>query len=393
MKKTRNSYLIICIVVACFFISTMLSSSASASELEDISTPETIGTQLVTPDKPAMPYVVTGESLVSTITNMVDFDINGATIIFNRPTGQLIVKNTPSNLSAVENILFEMRQSISRQVELEARIITVTSDEIDALGLQTTLGSSAFGMRSDNKGSIDVEHGITFPDVVDRNNANYYGQEFIFGVLDKHYSMNMAIDALKSIAEVNTLSAPRLTVFNNQRAHVKTSTITDYVSEVDAEVQADRDVLYYTVDTKVRQAPAGTILDVTPTINDDGTITLQLHPTFVTVDLDNTVNIESVATSASGGASLASNTLTLPIFTTQALDTTVVIPNGGVAVIGGLIDEVEILSKHNSPVLRWIPIIGNLFKNRNDRTTKSHLVIFVKATSVLASNIQPQRPL
>jgi len=358
-----------------------------ASELEDLSTPETIGTQLVKNDTATSPYVITGESLVSVISSMVDFSINGATITFNRPTGQLVVKNTPDNLSKVESILFEMRRSISRQVEIEARIITVSSDDIDALGLQSFFGSQSFSMSSEDKGSVTIDDDVTFPDVTDRDNINYYGQELVFGVLDKHFSVALAIDALKSKYEVNTLSAPRLTVFNNQRAHVKVSTITDYVSEVDAEVQASTNNLYYTIDTKVRQAPAGTILDVIPTINDNGTITLALHPTFITADLDSTVDVESVATSASGGTSLAANTLTLPVFTTQSVDTTVVIPDGGVAIIGGLIDEVEQLNYHYSPIWGKLPLIGNLFKNKNNRTQKSHLVIFVKATSVTMTPI------
>jgi type II secretory pathway component GspD/PulD (secretin) len=366
----------------------MQSDHVYASELEDLSTPETIGTQLVNKDTAAIPYVITGESLVSVIANMVDFDINGAMITFNRPTGQLVVKNTPDNLSKVEEILFEMRRSISRQIAIEARIITVSSDDIDAFGLQSFLGSQSYSMTADDKGSVDIDNITSYPDVMDRDNTNYYGQEFVFGVLDKSFSIGLAIDALKSNYEVNTLSSPRLTVFNNQRAHVKVATITDYVSEVDAEIEASSDNLYYTVDTKVRQAPSGTILDVTPTINNDGTITLALHPTFVTADLDTTVDIESVASGESGGTSLASNTLTLPVFTTQSVDTTVVLPDGGVAVIGGLIDEVELLKDHYSPIWGKFPLIGNLFKNKNNRTLKSHLVVFVKATAATATPIK-----
>jgi MSHA biogenesis protein MshL len=378
-------------IIACatlvFFISAFVAQEAPvyASELEDLSTPETIGTQLINKDTATLPYAITGEALVSVIMNMVDFDINGAMITFNRPTGQLVVKNTPDNLSKVEEILSEMRRSLARQIAIEARIITVSSDDIDAFGLQSFLGSQSFSMSSDDKGSVDIDNSVTYPDVMDRDNTNYYGQEFVLGVLDKDFSIALAIDALKSNYEVNTLSSPRLTVFNNQRAHVKAATITSYVSEVDAEIEASSDNLYYTVDTKVRQAPSGTILDVTPTINNDGTITLALHPTFVTADLDSTVDIESVSSSASGGSSLASNTLTLPVFTTQSVDTTVVLPDGGVAIVGGLIDEVELLKNHYSPIWGKVPLIGNLFKNKNNRTLKSHLVVFVKATAVTAS--------
>lgn len=377
-KKT--SYFMVCML--CATLAFPVPTHAN-NEVTDIATPETIATQLISPNSTVAPYAVTGEALVNLVMNMVNFDVNGASIVFNRPTGQLIVKNTPDNLSKIEFVLAQLREASSKQVQIEARIITIASDDIDAFGLQAFDFSSNTHM---NNGTSFITGGsgneISFPNVTERKNAaNSFGQEFVFGVTDKYFNMTATIDALKSQANVNTLAAPQLTVFNNQRGHIVISKIEEYVSEVDAQVRATDQAIYYDVETTVKRAPSGTILDVTPTINNNGTITLALHPMYVRADLTNTTTIDTVS-SKSATSSNASNTLTLPIFTQQSVDTTVIIPDGGVAIIGGLIDETENKMKHETPILSDLPLVGNLFKNKNNRTQKSYLVMFIKATSM-----------
>ncbi len=72
--------------------------------------------------------------------------------------------------------------------------------------------------------------------------------------------------------------------------------------------------------------------------------------------------------------------MVLPVFVSQSIDTYLTIPNGGVAVLGGLITESEAKTFQKVPFFGDIPWIGKLlFTQKQDDDTKSYLLIFIKA--------------
>ena len=82
----------------------------------------------------ASPFIVPGESLITLITDMVNFEEEGTNIVFHRPTGKLFVRNTPENINHVESILEELRTYVADEILIEARIIEVTSFDGTDLG-------------------------------------------------------------------------------------------------------------------------------------------------------------------------------------------------------------------------------------------------------------------
>lgn len=364
------------------------SSSACAIDVERMSTMETIATQSVQGDDVISPYHVTGESLVRLMQKMVDFDVPGSKIIFNRRTAQLFVRNTPSKHEQIEKIIDSLRVSQSRQVEIEARIITVSSTDIDDLGLDfmaldvdgsknytTDSNGNVLSGRTFGTGSNVMN--VDFPSVVDAT-GNELGGQLGFSILSEHIDLDAYIDALKSRAEVNMVSSPRLIVANNQRANIKIEKAQYYVQSVDTDASgADGSTAQVAVDPEVGIAQSGTVLDVTPTINANGTISLELHPQYVTADLSATYTVDIPNINDSS----LHPSVTLPIFTIQNADTTITVQNGGVATIAGLIEEKEDKGQYKVPVLGDIPIIGRMcFQNEQVQEVKTHLLIFIKAT-------------
>ena len=197
----------------------VLNVSSPAFAVEKISTIETISAQSVRGDDVISPYHVTGESLVGLIQKMGEFDIPGSNIIFNRRTAQLFVRNTPTNHELIEGILGNLRKAQSRQVEIEARIIKVSSTDIDDLGLDF-LDIDANGKMNEITFGTDSNYNtnIDFPNVVGGTEVN--GGQLSFATTGSRFDVDAYIDALKSRAVVNTLSAPRLIVANNQRANI-----------------------------------------------------------------------------------------------------------------------------------------------------------------------------
>ena len=75
------------------------------------------------------------------------------------------------------------------------------------------------------------------------------------------------------------------------------------------------------------------------------------------------------------------NSVTLPVYEKQAIDTTLTVPNGGVAVLGGLITETENIKLRKTPFYGEIHLIGKwLFQNEQNEHVRSYLIMFVRAT-------------
>lgn len=361
-----------------------------AAAPSEISSRESRVKQVIRNDEAQSPYQVTGESIVFLVTKMVDFSAPGTGIVFERRSGQLFVKQTPTGHERVWEILSELRRAAFRQIEIEARFLTVSSRDfsgigVDFAGLNAALskagivfGTAALGTPlAPAAGAFAGSSFLDFADVTGFGSKPLGKQLSFFGRSSK-IDFRAVYDALETQGEVNTLSAPKIMVFNNQRAHIRIEKVENYVAEVNASLagQASGATLTAIVQTEaeVRQAQSGTILDVTPTINQDGTITLELRPQFVTADLSNTQSITNVT----GGKSFP-NTVTLPAFKAQEIETTVTIPDGGVAVMGGLIQDEEDNRIERVPKLGKIPVIGRAFSNHQVKRKKSYLLIFVKA--------------
>ncbi|MBI4430154.1 MAG: hypothetical protein HY587_00385 [Candidatus Omnitrophica bacterium] len=367
----------------------------NAAPPEELATPESIGTQVIVDSETQATPFFTGEALVALVKKMIPFDVEGSSVLFNRSSGQLFVRNTPSQLEAVDRIINELRAAGKKQVDIEARILTVSSKDFLGLG-QNFFGFDitrrhrdvAFGTTNEAKTTTSTtaltgiqtsfNTGVSFPTVADADSVR--GGQFSFFGTSNRINIEAAIDALESIGEVNTLAAPRLTVFNNQRANIKVEDARNYLSTINYELIGERGVTLFvaivSAEAVVEIARSGTILDVTPTINADGTITLELHPTFVRADLSNTQTF----TNRFSGADF-NNSVTLPVFEKQAMDTTLTVPNGGVAVLGGLITETENLKLRKTPILSDLPFVGRwFFQNEQNEHIRSYLIMFVRAT-------------
>jgi general secretion pathway protein D len=109
----------------------------------------------------------------------------------------------------------------------------------------------------------------------------------------------------------------------------------------------------------IQREDIGTILTVTPTINEGETVLLKLQ-----------VESSSLAASSTGAVDLITNK--------NSITTSVLIRDGGTLVLGGLIQDSVTNSESSVPILGSIPIIGELFRTRNTEKTKTNFLIFLQ---------------
>lgn len=332
--------------------------------------------QMITNKEAARPYTITGESLIALIKEMVELK-DGSSIAFHRQTGQLFVRATEANHKLVENILESLRNFKARQVIIEARFVELRNFEGIDIGFE--LRNIYFKTK---KGTADIEFKTTPGQTSAIDFAAGSWGKFMSTVnpaLNLFATLNargLDIDSvLRSLAQkvkVDTLSAPRIMCFNNQRANIRVATQTNYVKQISGDAVSTTTGTTTTVNVTVDTAMEGVSLDVTPTYNEKlNTITLELHPAVVSADLSNT---QTITTSTS-----VANSVTLPIFVDQTIDTTVTIPDGGTVVLGGLITERMRNDIRKVPILGDIPIVEFFFSYKTKYKDKSILLIFITA--------------
>jgi general secretion pathway protein D len=193
--------------------------------------------------------------------------------------------------------------------------------------------------------------------------------------------MNAFIKALAARENQTTLTAPRLTVYNTQRANMFVCTQQSYVAEYN--IVGD---MYEPV---VKQFMVGVVLDVKPIVSSDRHyVTLEMRPTTATLLNFTTINLESIQiiTSATVAAIIP---IALPIqFPDIQIDrvrTTVTVPDGGVMVLSGLYNCTRFFAENGVPFLSDLPVVGRLFRWNSIETAKDSLAILVSPKIILFS--------
>jgi general secretion pathway protein D len=110
----------------------------------------------------------------------------------------------------------------------------------------------------------------------------------------------------------------------------------------------------------IQREEVGTILKITPTISAEGS----------QVMLKISIESSSLGQKPAGAVDLVTNKRTV--------STTVLIEDGGIVVLGGLIEDDTSKGESRVPYLGNIPILGLLFKTRNQTSTKTNLMIFIR---------------
>ncbi len=169
--------------------------------------------------------------------------------------------------------------------------------------------------------------------------------------------------ALAGTSGTNIVSTPSAVTMDNQAATLK---VVQEVPFVTGSYSSPTGVVSGTVTPfqTVQQQEVGTILKVTPTISAKG----------------NAVMLKLSVTSSSVAPNAVTNFPGDITTNKRSISTNVLIENGGIVVLGGLIENSQDRADNHVPLLGSIPLIGLLFKARNDQATRNNLMIFIKPT-------------
>ncbi|MEZ6000429.1 type II secretion system secretin GspD [Hyphomonas sp.] len=233
------------------------------------------------------------------------------------------------------------------QVMLEATIVDVTLNNDLRYGVQWFLESGEFNVGLTQSKSSLSSTGATLPG---------------FAVTFQGDKANAAISALESVTDVQILSRPRLLVSNNQQASLQ---IGDQVPVVTRTSTSTIDPAAPIVaDVELRDT--GVILSVTPRINANGLVSLDIEQ-----------EVSDVAPTTSSG-------IDSPTIRQRRLQTNVTVDSGATIALGGLIRDDATTTRSGIPVLSDVPILGQLFRTTNKTRRRGELVVLITPKVVQA---------
>ena len=313
------------------------------------------------------------------------------TIWADVPTNALIMTAPPKimkNLMAVIDKL-DIRRA---QVEVEALIVEVDVNKSADIGVQWLLdGGSSLGYGITNfpgssgssivdiaaaalggvsgltnsatntatsVGTTGLSTGATAASSI--SSVIPTGATFAVGTYNSNTGKGLAaiIQAIRSDGSSNIISTPRVITMNNEEAEVK---VTQEIPLITGQYSSSQTAVNGTTSPfeTIQREEVGTILKVTPHISEGDTIQLKIEQE-----------------DSSPGAKLADSA---DISTNKrSIKTTILIEDGGIIVLGGLMQDTVTESEDRVPVLGAIPLLGNLFKSRSGSRQKSNLLVFLR---------------
>jgi type II secretory pathway component GspD/PulD (secretin) len=176
-----------------------------------------------------------------------------------------------------------------------------------------------------------------------------------FGMINNTDILTATLNALVSKSATKVLSSPRVITLNNRQARIQVGDRIPYsTTTLGAGGVSQESVTFVDV---------GIILNVTPTINANERIRLNVKP-----------EVSSVKGVSIPGAP--------PQITTRTAETEVLIRDGETLVIGGLIDDQTIETERKVPLLGDIPVLGVFFRSTGDTKIRKELLIFLTPSIV-----------
>lgn len=299
-------------------------------------------------------------------------------IALHAPSNALIISAVPETLSALSRVVAELDTRL-KQVLVEAIIVDVSDTAVRELGLQFLVagenGNIPFASSTSSSapnllaltgalasGNVTDSFGESGTDLVEQAAVSTLlgltGGTVGFGGQRGGTLFSVILNALETDVETNVLSTPSVMALNNQTALVS---VGQEIPISSGQVLGDANLNPFQT-TERREI--GVILNVTPRIGEDNTIRLDIEQ-----------EVSSI------GAAIGTVTTDF-ILNQSQLQTSVIADNGGLIVLGGLIQASDVVDLQQVPLLGDIPGLGRLFRNEQTSRETSNLMIFIRPTII-----------
>ena len=267
------------------------------------------------------------------------------TAIASEDTNRIVLDYDPRREEDVLNLLQDLDQP-PPQVMIQVLIVEVTMDNSLELGVEF-----AFQDLQYTKAGTTDTNTFDFVGGTDIGAAGTGLGGFTFTVTGADF--NFLVRTLQNEGNLNILSRPQIVAMDNQEASIEITNDVPYPAGTTTGVGG-------VISTNVQRKDVGIKLIVTPHINTDG---------FVRMEIEQEVSDITSSTVDIGQG------LTSPIFFKRNAKTVVTVKDDETVVLGGLITTRDEVREQKIPVLGDIPVLGLLFSNRSNETKRTELLV------------------
>jgi len=292
----------------------------------------------------------------------VAFSAGGVTIQADATTNTLLISAPDPlyrNLREVIDLLDQRRA----QVVIESLIVEVGEDDASEFGVQWQTGNlggkGVIGGANLGGSGINL-NGKTSLDVLPQGlNVGYVNGTVDIPGIGKILDLKVLARALKSKGGTNVLSTPNLLTLDNEAASIFVGQTIPFVSG--SYVTGGGGTSNNPFQTVTREE-VGLKLNVRPQISEGGTVKLDIYQEVSSID--------ERASASAASAGIVTNK--------RAIDTSILLDDGQIMVLGGLLQDGYSQSNEAVPWLGTLPGIGALFRNERRAITKTNLMVFLR---------------
>lgn len=303
-------------------------------------------------DKPDMPKVFAlqyakAADVAAALNTRLDAKKTGMVTVDLR-NNQVIISSLSERMKEAEDIIKQMDRE-TKEVLLEVKILRITlKDEFD-MGVDWRMV-----LKNMRLPDMTLVGDFALPSTVANPFTVSLGHE------GSDYKYTALVQLLQQFGEARNLSSPSIAVINGEPAKIHVGRTEAYVTTT---VSSGGTIA--TTAAQVTFLDVGVMLTVTPTINDQGFVTIKVSPEISAVDsylkYKIAVDVENE----------------VPIVSRTTADTTVKIKDGTTVIIGGLRKDEKIKSINKVPLLGDIPVIRWAFRRDIEKTEKTEVAVLI----------------
>jgi type II secretory pathway component HofQ/Flp pilus assembly protein TadD len=317
--------------------------------------------------------------------------------------GLLMVRKSLNAHRKIEKLLESLRRTTGIMVTVETRIIDIQDNFLEEIGVDfrglPAVISNLFGLQgreeigynwTNKDRDVDVRS-LTFNKfsqvlgsaaATPFNLTNVGGSAFQYNVLDD-FQLQAIIDAVKKKQKAKQVDAPRVTVFNSQRSHMLAIKQDGYI----ADIEVNQTGVTPTINPVIGVLNSGSILEARPIVSHDRKfVTLEIQPTLA-IHVDS-VKQRLILNPGTGNTDI---TIELPVVSLNEIRSTVMVPDGGTVILGGLKNFLEQENWSGVPVVGRVPVLRNLFERKGWSDFKRSLIVLLKCDITIVREEEARR--
>jgi general secretion pathway protein D len=299
-------------------------------------------------------------------------------IFINKSAGLVTVTGTGKQILRLDNYINELQKKMQTQVLIDVKMYSVIFSDASSTGIDWSqlyaLQKFDMGFNILNTKNLGDLTGKASGNIIKYDTMEYgpnprnIGSAFQLGA---NGSINEVIKFLKTQGDVYSISNPKILTLNNQPALITAGTELFYKTKNTSTLAGGTTGEQATTEV-VSSVFSGVLLDITPEISNDGSITLRINP--------------SISETASEISTNNSTRDMPPDLSRRQISSVITVKDGSRVILGGLINTKNVNDNNKVPLLGDIPLIGYLFKREGMSKKTEEIVIIIEPHIIKKEN-------